>query len=163
WADPGLQGKAKGERTMCNWDEDPVTMAVEAARNCLAGTDALPDAVVFASTSAPFADRQNAGVIGTALSLGDDVASIDVGNSQRPGVRALIQGIAGVRSGLYRRALVVASDKRRTKAASAGELAYGDGAAAVTIGEREPLLEFLAAHSTTVDFVDHFRASGEEF
>jgi 3-hydroxy-3-methylglutaryl CoA synthase len=163
WADPGLQGRAKGERTMCNWDEDAVTMAVEAARNCLAGTDATPDAVVFASTSAPFSDRQNAGVVSTALSLGDDTASVDVGNSQRAGVSALIQGIAGVRSGLYRRALVVVSDQRRTKAASAGELAYGDGAAAVTIGDREPILEFLAAHSSTVDFVDHFRASGEEF
>jgi 3-hydroxy-3-methylglutaryl CoA synthase len=163
WADPGLQGKAKGERTMCNWDEDAVTMAVEASRNCLAGIDSAPDALIFASTTAPFADRQNAGVIGTALTLGEDIASIDVGNSQRAGVSALIQGIAAVRSGLYRNALVVASDKRRTKAASAGELAYGDGAAAVTIGEAQPLLEFVAAHSATVDFVDHFRASGEEF
>ena len=163
WADPGLQGKAKGERTMCNWDEDAVTMAVEAARHCLADATSAPDAIAFASTSAPFADRQNAGVIATALSLGDDVASIDVGGSQRAGVSALVQSIAGVRSGLYRSALVVASDKRRTKAASAGELAYGDGAAAVTIGERNTLLEFVAAHSSTVDFVDHFRASGEAF
>jgi len=163
WADPGLQAKAKGERTMCNWDEDAVTMAVEAARNCLAAASFAPDAVAFASTSAPFADRQHAGVIATALSLGDDVASIDVGSSQRAGVSALLQGIAGVRSGLYRSVLVVASDKRRTKAASAGELAYGDGAAALTIGERNTLLEFVAAHSSTVDFVDHFRAAGEEF
>ena len=163
WADPGLQGKAKGERTMCNWDEDAVTMAVEAARNCLADATIAPEAIAFASTSAPFADRQNAGIIATALSLGDDVASIDVGGSQRAGVSALVQSIAGVRGGLYRSALVVASDKRRTKAASAGELAYGDGAAAVTIGEQNVLLEFVAAHLSTVDFVDHFRASGETF
>ena len=38
WADPGLKGKARGERSMCNWDEDAVTMGVEAARNCLAST-----------------------------------------------------------------------------------------------------------------------------
>jgi 3-hydroxy-3-methylglutaryl CoA synthase len=163
WSDPGLKGRAKGERTMCNWDEDAVTMAVEAARNCLASATKAPDAILFASTSAPFADRQNAGVVSTALSLGEDIASIDVGSSQRAGMSALIQGFAAVRSGLYANALVVASDKRRTKAASAGELSFGDGAAAVLIGEDAPLLEFVAAQSSTVDFVDHFRAATEPF
>ncbi len=163
WADPGLKGKARGERSMCNWDEDAVTMGVEAARNCLASTTSMPDVVLFASTSAPFADRQNAGVISTALSLGEDLASIDIGASQRAGVSALIQAIAGVQSSLYDNALVICADKRRSKAASAGELAYGDGAAAMTIGNDSPLLEFVAAHSATVDFVDHFRAAGEEF
>src|SRR5262249_22650489 len=59
--------------------------------------------------------------------------------------------------------LVVAADKRRAKAASAGELAFGDGAAAVTIGNDSPLVEFVAAHSATVDFVDHFRGATESF
>lgn len=163
WADPGLKGKARGERAMCNWDEDAVTMAVEATRNCLASASVSPEAILFASTSAPFVDRQNAGVISTALSLGEDLASVDVTSSQRAGVTALIQGFAAVQSGLYKSALVVASDKRRTKAASPGELAFGDGAAAVTIGNDQPLLEFVAAHSATVDFVDHFRAAGEDF
>ena len=37
WFAPGLRGLARGERAMANWDEDTVTMAVEAARDCLAG------------------------------------------------------------------------------------------------------------------------------
>ena len=32
WFNPALKGLAKGERSMANWDEDSVTMAVEAAR-----------------------------------------------------------------------------------------------------------------------------------
>jgi 3-hydroxy-3-methylglutaryl CoA synthase len=163
WADPGLKSKARGERAMCNWDEDAVTMAVEAARYCLASNTAAPQAILFASTSAPFADRQNAGVISTALSLGEDLASVDISSSQRAGVSALLQGLAAVKSGLYQSALVVAADKRRTKAASAGELAFGDGAAAVTIGSGTPLVEFVAAHSATVDFVDHFRGANDAF
>jgi 3-hydroxy-3-methylglutaryl CoA synthase len=162
WADPAIAAKGKGERTMCNWDEDAVTMAVEAVRGCLAATPSTPEAVLFASTSAPFVDRQNAGVITTALSLGEDIASLDVTSSQRAGTSALIQSIAAVASGMYRHALVVASDKRRTKAASPGELAYGDGAAAMTIGPA-PIARFLAAHTVTVDFIDHFRAAGETF
>ena len=39
WFNPALKGQAKGERAFCNWDEDPVTMAVEAARDALAGRD----------------------------------------------------------------------------------------------------------------------------
>jgi 3-hydroxy-3-methylglutaryl CoA synthase len=92
----------------------------------------------------------------------EDLASVDVGASQRAGVTALIQGIAAVKSGVYQSALVVAADKRRNKAASPGELAYGDGAAAVT-GNDSPLVEFVAAHSASVDFVDHFRGATETF
>ena len=39
WFNPALKGQAKGERAFCNWDEDCVTMAVEAARDALAGRD----------------------------------------------------------------------------------------------------------------------------
>src|SRR5882672_3633865 len=39
WFNPALKGQAKGERAFCNWDEDPVTMAVEAARDALTGRD----------------------------------------------------------------------------------------------------------------------------
>src|SRR2546426_1078814 len=34
WGNAALKSHAKGERTMCNWDEDVVTMAAEAARAC---------------------------------------------------------------------------------------------------------------------------------
>lgn len=166
WADPGLAGKARGERSMCNWDEDAVTMAVEAARGCVNSLNgAAPgiDAVYFASTSAPFADRQHAGIVSGALGLPEDLASVDISSSQKAGTGALLQALGTVGGGLYEQALVVASDKRRTRPASAGELAYGDAAAAVTIGRDATLVDFLGAHSATVDFIDHFRAAGEEF
>ncbi|MDP6515270.1 MAG: 3-hydroxy-3-methylglutaryl CoA synthase, partial [Alphaproteobacteria bacterium] len=37
WFNPALAALAKGERAMANWDEDSLTMAVEAARDCLDG------------------------------------------------------------------------------------------------------------------------------
>ena len=52
WFNPALRSLAKGERAICNWDEDSVTMAVEAARDCLAGRDrGTITAVYLASTS----------------------------------------------------------------------------------------------------------------
>ncbi|MEE4382901.1 MAG: hypothetical protein V2J02_12955, partial [Pseudomonadales bacterium] len=71
WSDPGIRARGKGERSICNWDEDAVTMGVEAARDCLSGRGEgapAPDAIYFASTTFPFLDRQNAGILATALS-----------------------------------------------------------------------------------------------
>lgn len=163
WADPGLARRGRGERAMCNWDEDAVTMAVEAVRSCLNSGRTSPDALYFASTSAPFADRQNAGIVSTALSLPESIASVDLGSSQKAGVSAFIQALGAVQGGLYHQALVVASEKRRVKAGSAGELAYGDGAAALAVGTDGLLAEFVAAQSATVDFVDHFRSATEAY
>ena len=91
WFAGGLSGLAKGEKAVSSWDEDVVTMAVEAARDCLEGIDrSRIDTVCLASTSAPFADRQNAGIVKEALNLSDEVGSLDIGGSQRAGTSSLI-------------------------------------------------------------------------
>ncbi len=60
WATGARAGKAKGERTACNWDEDSVTLAVEAARDCLGDLDRRSIAsLASASTTLPFADRSS--------------------------------------------------------------------------------------------------------
>src|SRR5476651_1114650 len=94
WFAAGLRGLAKGERSMCNWDEDAITMAVEAARDCLQGVDRrnVGD-VVLASTTLPFADRQNAGVLATALNLPEEISTSDSGGSQRTATTALLHAL----------------------------------------------------------------------
>ena len=39
WFAPATVMVAQGERSMCNWDEDSLTMAVAASRDCLTGMD----------------------------------------------------------------------------------------------------------------------------
>ncbi len=163
WADPAVRGRGKGERSFCNWDEDAVTMGVEAARDCLGSDQARPQAIYFASTTFPFAERQNAGILATALGLDGDCAALDVTGSQRAGTSALLQALGAVAGGMADQALVVAADKRRARASSPGEFAYGDGAAAVQVTADDGLLRFLGGHSVTVDFIDHFRAAEAEF
>src|SRR5712675_2021839 len=100
WFAAGLRGLAKGERSMANWDEDSITMAVEASRDCL--TSHKPEDVrslYFASTTHPFKDRQNAGVIGTALSIEQNLLASDVGGSQKAGTSALIAGLNASKNG----------------------------------------------------------------
>ena len=76
WLAPALIMVAQGERSMCNWDEDSLTMAVASARDCLKGMDKRSiDALYLASTTMPFADRLNAGIVATALNLRPDISS----------------------------------------------------------------------------------------
>jgi 3-hydroxy-3-methylglutaryl CoA synthase len=167
WFAPGLAGQ-KGERAMANWDEDAVTLAVEAARNCLPATDPVKDragvdAIYFASTSMPFADRQNAGIAAGALQLRQEIPSIDIASSARAGLSALLSALDAVESGRAKAPLVIAGEKRNARAASSDEMRFGDGAAALTLGKDKVVAKFLGSHSVTLDFVDHFRGEGEEF
>ncbi|MBX3530260.1 MAG: OB-fold domain-containing protein [Rhizobiaceae bacterium] len=159
WYNPGLKGMAKGERCFANWDEDAITMAVEAARDTL-GESSRDDVgqLVMASTTFPFADRQNSVVVKEALNLPDAVAAMDVAGSQRAGTSALRAACLGSGGPT----LVVAAEKRAAKVAGEAEMTTGHAAAAFLIGE-DPVAEFLGAHSTAVDMVDHYRSSGEDY
>ncbi|MBM3644224.1 MAG: hydroxymethylglutaryl-CoA synthase family protein [Alphaproteobacteria bacterium] len=162
WFAGGLRGLAKGERSMANWDEDSITMAVEASRDCLTSHKAEDvRQIYFASTTHPFKDRQNAGVIGTALNVEQDLMASDVGGSQKAGTSALIAGLNASRGG--RSSLVAAADKRMTRVASANELNYGDGAAALLCGTENVVAKLVGHHSVSMDFVDHFRGDESDF
>lgn len=164
WFSPGLMGQAKGERSLANWDEDSVTMAVEAARDCLNGTtrDDI-DGVYFASTTMPFADRQNSGILSAALTLSEEIPAADVTSSQRAGTTALLTALNAVNGGAGKCQLVAAGDKRKARSASNQEFQFGDGAAALLVSGDDGIAKFLGSHSITVDFVDHFRGEEEEF
>ena len=149
-----------GERAYGNWDEDSVTMAVEGARGALRDTSVgALGALHFASTTLPFADRSNSGLIADALSLRNPLATQDATGSQRAGTSLLLQALRG---GASRPTLVVAADRRHTRAGSAEELAYGDGAAAMLVGEGVLAAEFIGGESFATDFVDHYRESPSE-
>jgi len=168
WFAPGLMGAAKGERAMANFDEDAVTLAVEAGRDCIPAADPIKDrefvdAITFASTSMPFSDRQNAGIVAAALQLPQAISSADVSSSQRAGTSALLLALDMVASGRAKSPLVVAGEKRKARAASPQELAIGDAGAALTLGRDKVIANFLGSHSETLDFVDHFRGEGEDF
>lgn len=159
WYAPALGGAAKGEKAIGNWDEDAVTMAVEAARDCLTGWDRGDvGALRLASTTLPNADRSNAGIVKEALSLNDQLEATDAGGSQKAGTSALLQALSCTQT-----SLVIASEKRLARAASPAEMAYGEAAAGLLVGTGEVIARCIGRHSVTVDFVDHFRETGARF
>eukprot|EP00003_Mantamonas_plastica_P011175 TRINITY_DN2077_c0_g3_i1.p1 TRINITY_DN2077_c0_g3~~TRINITY_DN2077_c0_g3_i1.p1 ORF type:complete len:484 (+),score=83.05 TRINITY_DN2077_c0_g3_i1:5691-7142(+) len=158
WFDASLRGLAKGERSVCNWDEDTITMGVEASQDCLSllGQGAAVNSLCLASTTLPFLDRQNSVVISQALNLADNIRTMDVAASQRAATSALISLLEGNASAKGH-SLLVASEHRRSKCGSRSEMLWGDGAAAVAVGNEGVIAEYLGSASYVTDFVDHYR------
>ena len=157
WFDASLRGLAKGERSVCNWDEDTITMAVEAAQDCMSLLDANSvGALYLASTTLPFLDRQNSVVVSQALNLGDQLRTMDVSASQRAATSALIAMLEAGGPGKGS-AMLVASEHRRSKCGSRAEMLWGDGAAALGVGSEGVIAEYMGCETYVTDFVDHYR------
>ncbi len=160
WFAPAIMMVAQGERSMCNWDEDTITMAVAAARDCLKGMDKTTlDGLYLASTTLPFADRQNAGIVSAGLNLGSQLITSDFTSSQKAGSTALVTALETVKSGERKNVLVAAADRRETKSAYFYEMWFGDGAGAFTVGDTDVIAEYKGSYSVSYDFVDHYRGA----
>lgn len=157
WMNPGLKSAGKGRRAFCSWDEDAVTMAVEAARDCLAGRSRGDiRALHLASTTLPYADLSSAVIVAAGLGLNPDIDTSNQTGSQRAASTALIGALA-----LGKPALVVASERPNPIPGGATEIQTGAGAAAVTVGNEGVIATLVATTSRAVHFVDHFRAADQ--
>lgn len=164
WFAPAVIMVAQGERSMCNWDEDSITMAVAASRDCLKGLPKTSiDGLYLASTTLPFADRQNAGIAATALNLKSDILTSDFTASQRAGTNALLAALESVKSGERKQVLVTAADKRETKPAYFYEMWFGDGAASLMVGDTDVIAAYKGSYSVSYDFVDHYRGAFKKY
>jgi len=164
WLNPALRAQSEGTRAMASWDEDSLTMAVEAGRRVIQGPGAdIIEGFYLASTTLPYEDRLNAGIAAGAISLKAEIQAFDIGGSQRAGTSALLNALAATQAGMQKSALVVASEKRRAPAGSPQEMQYGDAAAACVVSAEDVVARFIGSHTSNVDFVDHFRGRGADF
>jgi len=158
WINPAMTAQAKGEKAVANFDEDTITMAVAAGIDCLEGIErSRLQGVYFASTSMPYKERLNAGIITAALALNDHVRAADFGGALKAGTTALMSALEGVESKRVNNILVASSDCRLGKPGSFQEMIFGDAAAALLVGDQDVIAEFKGSYSTTYDLVDHYR------
>ena len=158
----GTRG-GKGERAVASFDEDSVSMAVEAARDALRGVPAPAiQTLLFATTTPPYADKLNAAVLGAAARLPLEIRAADLTGSVRAGLAALLQGADAVR-GEAAQALVAIADCRLAAPESKAEQSSGDGAVAFVLGTEGVLATIEGAVSLTREFLDTWRAPDERF
>jgi hydroxymethylglutaryl-CoA synthase len=152
----------KGEKAIANYDEDSITMGAMAALDCTAHMDTrLIDAVYFATTTAPYKEKQSAATIAGVLDTRADVRAADFCDSLRAGSSALLAGIDAARQGLN--TMVVAGECRLGYSAGPYENHFGDGAAALMMGNEKVIAEYIDSYSLAVDFHDLWRADDERF
>jgi hydroxymethylglutaryl-CoA synthase len=154
-----LSTGAQSEKSVANWDEDSLTMAVAAATDCLCDIDRRTvDGLYFATTTPPYGEKLAGTTAAWATDLRTDILTADITDSLRAGTAALRMAADAVKAGSAKRLLVTASDLRT----GTGNMnnSFGDGAAALLIGEGDIIATIEASYSLNNELLDVWRASG---
>lgn len=150
----GVAGR--GSRAVAAYDEDPTSMAVEAARTAMRSLPSVrPQRLLFATSNPPYLDKTNANVMHAALDLDPSVFAVDMIGSVRSGVGALMFAAESETP-----AMALLADVRTGLPGGTDERDGGDGAAAFIFGpqgEAPAIAEVLSHASTTEEFLDRWR------
>jgi 3-hydroxy-3-methylglutaryl CoA synthase len=154
-----------GERSVANNDEDTVTMAVEAVLDCLSGIERNSiDGLYFASTTAPFQEKQCAAMVAAAADLKPEIITADFGNSLRAGTSALRAALDAVNSGSTENIIVVAADCRLGYPRSDYEQNFGDAAVALLISKKgKPIANVKSSQTISNEMYDVWRLDKDTF
>jgi len=164
WVNSATASQARGEKAVANYDEDAITMAVAAGMDCMRGADScVVGGVYLASTTLPYRERLNAGIVSTALDLAPESRSADFASSLRSGASALLSALDGIGSGKDKNLLVLGSDCRLGRIGSPQEHTFGDGAAAFLLGQENLMAIYIGSYSLTYDFMDRWRSWDDKF
>lgn len=164
WFNSAPAGGARGEKAVANYDEDSLTMAVEAATDCLKGFPRREiDGLYLCSLTLPYLERQNAAICAAALAFKPEIRTADYSASLKSGTTALISACEAVKAGGVKNLLICAADSRQGKPGSNMEHAFGDGAAALMVGKEGVIAELKGSYSLTRDFPDYRRLQEERF
>ncbi len=161
WAAPG----SRGEKAVANHDEDSLTLAVEAARDCLHGQDrSAIDGLFFVSTTSPYREKQGASLVASVLGLRPDILTADFSHCLRAGTTAMQLAGAYAESGRASRILLLFADTRTAHPGSPQEPWLGDAAAALLIGPgREAGAAWDAFASVSNEMMDTWRTQEDAF
>jgi hydroxymethylglutaryl-CoA synthase len=161
WGERSLDG----EKAVAGFDEDSVTMAVAASLSAMSMRQDAGDidGLFYATTTAPYREKQGAAIIASAIDLKRGSLTSDFTNSLRAGSLALRSAVDSVRSGSVNEIMVVASDCRLAAPKGRFEQILGDGAAALTIGSNNVIAAIEGSHSAFNDFTDLWRTETDVF
>jgi len=153
-----------GEKAVANFDEDTITMAVAAARDCMKGKEiGKVDGLFFATTTSPYREKLAASIVAAALDLSPSIRTADFTNSLRSGTIAINSAIDMVKSGVAENIIVIAADSRLGAPQSNLEQIVGDGAVAVIIGTFGVIASIDGRYSLSNPLIDLWRNEKDSF
>lgn len=155
---------ARGEKAICNFDEDSVTMAAAAAIDCLTGVDRQTvDGLYFATTTSPYKEKSAAVILAMAADLKQEALTVDFAHSLRAGTSAIMSAIDAVKAGSAKKVLVASADCRLGLPGTAYEQNFGDGAGALLIGDSDIIATIEASYSVYSEIQDVWRTDSDTF
>jgi hydroxymethylglutaryl-CoA synthase len=148
-----------GEKAVVGYDEDSVSMGVEAAIDCLQGVNPKAvDAVYFATTSAPYKEKGSVSTITAALDLNERVRGIEATSSLRSGTSAILA------ANEKEHTLIITADCRTGAPTGQNEQWFGDGAASILIGSGENVIaNFIDEGSVQGEMISQWRSQSDPF
>ncbi|NQT48518.1 MAG: OB-fold domain-containing protein [Chloroflexi bacterium] len=153
-----------GEKAVAYFDEDSVTMAVEAAMDCLYGVDtSTVDGLFFATTTSPYKEKQCSALMAVPLDLRRDIRTADICTSLRAGTTAMGLAADTVKAGTANSILVTAADTRLGAPAGMLEQQLGDGAAALLLGTENVIAEIQDSYSVSDELAGQWRSYSDAF
>jgi hydroxymethylglutaryl-CoA synthase len=159
-----MGGFGTDERSVANFDEDSLTMAVEAARDCLTGMERKTiDGLFLATTTAPLLEKQTASMAAMAADLPEEIFTVDCTDSLRAGTNALRLAADAVKAGSSKSIIVAAADCRMARPEAMLEQNIGDGAGALLIGNTKVIASIEGSYSSSSYFFDQWRPAGDKF
>lgn len=160
WGEVG----GRGERSVANFDEDSVTMAVAAGMDCVTGIDPKDiDYLYFASTTAPYNEKQSASIVATALDFRQEVFTADFSGSLRGGTGAMRMAMDALDGSAANKVMVCASDVRLGFPKGENEKNFGDGAAALVFGKDKVIATIEGCFSICDEILDVWRSERDHF
>lgn len=152
-----------GTKAVAGYDEDAVTMAVAAAQDCMRRNERKAHALYFATTTAPYREKQSASIVAGAVDLDKRCRTADFTNSLRSGTIALDSALDAVSSGSTDEVIVTASDCRMGAPKGRFEQILGDAAAAIAVGSGGVIAEVEGRYSIFEEFTDIWRKEDDRF
>jgi len=154
------------EKAVAAWDEDAVTLAVEAARYAIsrAGIDPRDiNAIFVGSESHPYAVKPTASIVAEAIGATPCSTASDTEFACKAGTVGIQICLGLVEAGLAKYGLAIGSDTAQSKPGDVLEYTAGSGAAAYIIGKENVIAEIEDTFSYTTDTPDFWRRDGSEF
>jgi hydroxymethylglutaryl-CoA synthase len=160
--------KSPYEKTVPSYDEDAITMGVEASLNALKNSrfdGEEIDLVHFATTSSPYIEKQCSSTLAFALGCKNSVRTSDFDGSPRVCSSAMLSAFDALRSSTVSNAIVVASEKLVARPGESMEQLLSSGAAAfvLTSDEKRMIARIDGYSSYSTEFTDRWHSESEAF
>ncbi|MFH1971829.1 MAG: hydroxymethylglutaryl-CoA synthase [Patescibacteria group bacterium] len=141
------------EKSVADWDEDCLTMAVEASKEALLKVKLTPKligACFMGSESFPYAVKPVSTTLANILGIGNEYFSSDLQFACKAGTSAIQIVASMIESGVIDYGLAVGSDKSQSKPNDALEFTAGSGAACFILGNKKS--KWIASLKQTVSY-----------